>query len=259
MAPAPRAARWRAPACRSWARTQADRGEHEQHEHDLVAAARRHRDVGEPGRERRHPDRRHTGTIAAESPPEGGHEQEHGGAGDERRGDHGPRAGRPAAVEPPEHGGVQRREVELRVPFAAEAVARPEALARAQVGAGVVGDDVVAHGQRDSDRPGRPAPPGRPARGIPTASRRRRRSRSRPPRPRNVARRAGRSERKEAGPRRTWETSSPWAQALRWPPIRTSGARRRATSTTAALPMPSTARPPARRSPYRSGCAARAR
>ena len=56
------------------------------------------------------------------------------------------------AVEASQHRGVERREVQLRVPLAAEAVAGPQALARAQVGAGVVGDDVVADRQRHPDR-----------------------------------------------------------------------------------------------------------
>ena len=39
--------------------------EHEQHEHDLVAAPRRHRDVGEPGASAA----THTAATAARSPP----------------------------------------------------------------------------------------------------------------------------------------------------------------------------------------------
>ena len=52
------------------------------------------------------------------------------------------------SVEPSQHRRVERGEVQLGVPLAAEPVARPQALAGAEVGAGVVGDDVVAHGQR---------------------------------------------------------------------------------------------------------------
>ena len=201
---------------------EADGREHEQHEPHLVAAPRRHGDVGEPRRERRHPDGRHRRSVTAQSPSEGGHDEQQRRAGDQRGGHHRPVRIVEEAVEAPEDGWVQRWEVELRAPLAPEPVAAPEALARSQVGAGVIGDDVIAHRQRDSDdqtdqhRQGDPFPVSQPPHEGADARD-----------PGHLAAQGSQPRGSGAKRRGSGETSSSQVRALRWPTIGTSAARRR--------------------------------